>query len=281
MGTRVTELQVDGRGGRSASVRCQLEDSLYCFTFPLGHLRSLEHALVRLRDRRAPAAPEGEPSRFGVGDWVRVRSADEIRATLDANDKLRGLLFMEQQWGFCGRTYRVDRVLVRLLDSGRTFKSVSRTVSLEGVTCDGLDGAAGCGHSCALYFRDEWLEPSTEAEHVPRAPSRWARVRSREELRATLDRRGRRDGLLLMPEHEEHAGRRLPVLRRAEDTGAVVPAYKTPLEVFILAGARCGGASLRPLGRCDRNCALLWHRDWLVLEPPEPGHMLAGEAPIA
>lgn len=267
------------------AARCQLDDPLYRFTFPLGQVRSVKHALVRLRDRRAPQAAPGEPSRFEVGEWVRVRSPDEIRATLDAGDRLRGLLFTEAQWGYCGRTYRVDRVLRRLLDSGRRFKSISRTVSLDGVTCDGVDGGAGCGHSCSLYFRDEWLEPSDASGHIPARWDRWVRVRPWDEIAATLDRHGRREGLSVMPEHRRYAGRRLAVVRRAENRGAAIAAYKTPLEAFILAGARCGGAALAPLGRCDRNCALLWHRDWLEPEPiaragtPGAGAPAASAAP--
>lgn len=249
------------------NARCQLDDPLYRFTFPYGQARSVKHALVRLRDGRGPAVPLGEPSRFRVGDWVRVRDADEIRATLDAHDRLRGLLFTEAQWTYCGHTYRVDRVLRRLLDSGRRFKTIARTVSLDAVTCDGLDGTTGCGHSCSLYFRDEWLEPSTESAHVPREWGAWMRVRPWEEILRTLDRRGRREGLTAMPELEQYAGQTFPVVRRVEDAGAPIPAYKKPLEAFILAGVRCTGAALAPLGQCDRNCAIFWHRDWLEPAP--------------
>ncbi len=247
------------------TARCQLDDPLYRFRFPYGHARTAKHAFVRLRDRRFRDVPLGTPSRFAVGDWVRVRSVDEVRGTLDSQDRLRGLLFTDAQWSYCGGTFQVDRVLRRLLDSGRRFKTISRTVALGGVTCDGLDGASGCGHSCSLYFRDEWLEPSVESEHVRRQSGQWARVRPWTEIIATLDRHGRRDGLSVMPEMERFAGLPLPVVRRAEDVGVPIPSYKTPIDAFILAGARCGGAALAPLGRCDRDCALLWHRDWLEL----------------
>jgi hypothetical protein len=41
-----------------------------------------------------PAAPLAALSRFAHGDWVRVRDAAQVRATLDAGDRLRGLRFV-------------------------------------------------------------------------------------------------------------------------------------------------------------------------------------------
>ena len=38
-------------------------------------------------------AGEGKPSRYAVGDWVRVKDAEAIRATLDQHDTLRGMAF--------------------------------------------------------------------------------------------------------------------------------------------------------------------------------------------
>ncbi len=247
--------------------RCQLDDSLYRLEFPYGYARLGKRAVARARDRLRRRAGLGAISRFREGDWVRVKSAEEIRATLDAGDKLRGLLFMEAQWGYCGRTYRVDRVLRRLLDRGRHFRTIARTVALDGVTCEGLDGTSGCGRACSLYFRDEWLEPSSEDQHVLSAPTRFARVRPWAEIVATLDRHGRRDGVSVMAEMERFAGQRFPVLRRVEDVDFEPPAYMSPAaELYTLSGVRCSGAAFVRRGPCHRNCGIMWHRDWLELE---------------
>jgi hypothetical protein len=247
--------------------RCQLDDSLYRLDFPYSYARLAKRAVVRTRDRLRGRAPLGEASRFREGDWVRVKSAEEIRATLDANDKLRGLLFMEAQWGYCGGTYEVDRVLRRLLDRGRRFRTIARTVALDGVTCDGLDGTSGCGRACSLYFRDEWLETSSEDRHVVPAPTWFARVRPWAEITATLDRHGRRDGVSVMAEMERFAGQRFPVLRRVEDIDFDPAAYMSPAaELFTLGGVRCSGAAFVRQGPCHRNCGIVWHRDWLELE---------------
>jgi len=246
--------------------RCQFDDTIYRMRFPFGHARSAVYALRRLRDRFRPRVL-GRPSRFREGEWVRVKSTDEIRATLDGANALRGLLFLDSQWSYCARTYRVDRVLRRLRDDQRRFRPVSRTVALDGVTCDGLDGTGGCGRSCSLYFRDEWLEPSSEEHHVPRTPERFARVRPWSEVVATLDRRGRRQGMSVMQEMERFAGQRLPVLRRAGAEPGSLPFYaRAGADFYVLDGARCSGAAFARAGPCDRHCPILWHRDWLAFE---------------
>ena len=47
--------------------------------------------------------------RFRRGQWVRVRSFAEIRATLDANGKLAGLPFMPEMLKYCGNIFRIER----------------------------------------------------------------------------------------------------------------------------------------------------------------------------
>src|ERR1041385_2164983 len=100
----------------------------------------------------------GAPSRFAPGSWVRVKSADELRATLDDGDRTRGLLFTEAQWATAGRVFRTGHQVRRLRDDHGRFRPVSRTVLLDGVDCagDGL-GPAGCGRHCPMMYRDEWL----------------------------------------------------------------------------------------------------------------------------
>ena len=51
-----------------------------------------------------------------VGDLVEVRSAEEIRATLDENGELDGLPFMPEMLAFCGRRLTVHKVAHKLCD---------------------------------------------------------------------------------------------------------------------------------------------------------------------
>ncbi|HEX3462425.1 MAG TPA: hypothetical protein VHS78_00045 [Candidatus Elarobacter sp.] len=246
--------------------RCQFESSVYRYPGPFKTLRSLRRAVRRFPDRYAMARGEGKPSRYAAGDWVRVCDAEAIRATLDANGTLRGLAFTAEQWAYCGKTFRVDAVVRRMMNDYGRMTRVSRTVGLDGAACDGPHRDGGCGRSCALLFRDEWLEPSSAALAEPRAHARYARVRPLAEIRATLDARGARDGIAFCAAMERYAGQRFPVHKRVQAT-AVTWWRRPGAEWYILDGLRCRGESLTTEGPCHRGCGLLWHRDWLELDP--------------
>jgi hypothetical protein len=68
---------------------------------------------------------------------VRVRSYDEILATLDTRLSNRGLWFDAELVPFCGKTVRVGTSVERFVDEKtghlRTMKTPA--VVLEGVTC--------------------------------------------------------------------------------------------------------------------------------------------------
>ena len=252
--------------------RCQLENTVYRYLFPLATARAVRRAVRRAPARFAPRAGTGAPSRFRAGDAVRVKDADAIRGTLDAAGRLRGLQFTDEQWAYCGERFVVDAVVTRMMDDHGRMRAIGRTVALDGATCDGVRGTAGCGRACPLLFRDEWLEPSPDAiasraadAGAPRAPKRFARVKSVDAILATLDGSRRRDGVLFMPAMEHYAGARLPVRKRVVPVAATW--WRRPGgEFYVLEGARCNGESLGADGPCHRRCGLLWHRDWLELE---------------
>lgn len=211
-----------------------------------------------------PRAGMGKPSRFSAGELVRVKSREEISATLDQKDRLRGLWFVPAQWDYCGQTFRVRRQLRRVLDDKGHFRAIGGTVILDGVDCGGKHGVAGCGRHCPLWFRDEWLEPA-EATDVPapKPAERHATVRSEAEIRATLDREGRCDGVLFTSEIAAFTGRRLPVEGAVQEVFEHEQWLPPRAEVLMLEGARCTGCSLGEDGPCHRACPLLFHRSWL------------------
>jgi len=92
-------------------------------------------------------------------DLVEVRSAKEIFATLDGQDKLRGLRFTPEMEKFCGRRFRVYKKLNKIiLEATGELRSIKTpTVLLEGVFCDGK-AHGGCDRSCFCFWREAWLK---------------------------------------------------------------------------------------------------------------------------
>jgi hypothetical protein len=45
--------------------------------------------------------------KLSIGDWVEVRSKEEILATLDSNGWLDGMPFMPEMLQYCGRKFQV------------------------------------------------------------------------------------------------------------------------------------------------------------------------------
>ena len=252
--------------------RCQFENSFYRYSFPYNLLRGVMNVLRLLNGHRNEdrhPVELGHPSRFGVGDWVRVKDASEIRATLDENDELRGRKFTANRRPYCGRTYIVEHVVRRRPDHGHRMQKISDTVALAGAICDAPDGSLGCGRACSLFFLDEWLDPSLEDEAQPRTFGPLARVKPFDEIAPTLDSKGRLAGISYSPEMAAFASREFQVVRQAEDRWGELPKWKQPRgSFFILDGVRCSGQPRG--GQCDRNCGLLWHRSWLEMDERVP-----------
>jgi hypothetical protein len=95
-----------------------------------------------------------------AGDWVEIRSKNEILATLDSNGRLEGLPFMPHMFRFCGRRFQVQKRAHKACDtvSGNyTNRAVPNSVLLE-LRCDG--GAFdGCQAACLIVWKEAWLNP--------------------------------------------------------------------------------------------------------------------------
>ena len=92
------------------------------------------------------------------GDFVEVRSKEEIMATLDNRHKNRGLLFDSEMLRYCGGTYRVLKRVNQIVDerSGRILKMKSPSIILEGVACIS-EYHHLCPRSIYHYWREVWL----------------------------------------------------------------------------------------------------------------------------
>jgi len=106
-----------------------------------------------------------------AGEWVEVRSAGEILATLDDNGTLDGLPFMPEMLQYCARRFRVYKSAHKTCDTIEryTIRRMERTVHLDGQRCDGT-AHAECQASCLLFWKEAWLrrvEGPGEGESSP------------------------------------------------------------------------------------------------------------------
>lgn len=97
------------------------------------------------------------------GELVRVKSKDEIEATLDANGQNRGMGFDPEEMGrHCGRTFRVQRLVSRILDeaTGEMRPMKQPCIILEGVACEAEFSRCrlNCPRAIHSFWRELWLE---------------------------------------------------------------------------------------------------------------------------
>jgi len=98
------------------------------------------------------------------GDLVRVRSRQEIQATLNRWNQLKGCAFMEEMWPYCGTIQRVLRRVERFLDErDYLVKRCKGIVLLAGVICEGTKDFGPCDRCCFYFWREEWLEKLEES----------------------------------------------------------------------------------------------------------------------
>jgi hypothetical protein len=109
----------------------------------------------------APAEAKGTTAsqNFVAGQLVRVRSREQIQATLDNWNYLKGCGFMEEMWPYCGTTQRILKPVRRFVDErDHRLKKTRGIYFLEGVHCQGTIDYGRCDRNCYFFWREEWLE---------------------------------------------------------------------------------------------------------------------------
>jgi len=130
-------------------------------------LKRTYYASLKRRGVSSPAqikAKEFSPAVPLVdGDRVRVRSREEIQATLDPFKELKGCAFLPNMKEYCGTEQRVLKVMRTFLDErDYKVKKVRGLVLLEDVICHGTPAFGSCDRCCFLFWREEWLEKITQ-----------------------------------------------------------------------------------------------------------------------
>jgi hypothetical protein len=127
--------------------------------------RKLPQGLRFRGGRRYPfvrgTADKGPAERLDLqpGEWVRVKSVEQISATLNADNNNRGLSFDPEMVKYCGRTAQVLRRVEHIIheSSGRMLTMKTPCIVLAGVTCT-ADYHRSCPRGIYQYWREIWLE---------------------------------------------------------------------------------------------------------------------------
>lgn len=101
-----------------------------------------------------------------VGDFVRVKSGDEILATVDEFLANRGMGFSYEMMAYCGKTFRISQRLDRVIDekTGKLRELKNSCLVLEGADCKGsCTRPLNCPRACPPYWREIWLERVNES----------------------------------------------------------------------------------------------------------------------
>jgi hypothetical protein len=98
-------------------------------------------------------------SRLRAGDWVQVRTKEEILSTLDADGRLDELPFMPEMLPYCGRKMRVGKRAHKTCDPavGIVARKMENTVHLENIRCNG-SAHDGCEAACLIFWKEAWLK---------------------------------------------------------------------------------------------------------------------------
>ncbi|NTV09397.1 MAG: hypothetical protein HGA47_01310 [Zoogloea sp.] len=108
-----------------------------------------------------------------AGDWVVVRSREEILATLDERGQLERLPFQPEMLAFCGQRLRIAKIAHKTCDTiNKTGgRRMNAAVHLEGVRCSGAQHG-GCQADCLLFWKTAWLRRADEpAARQPAPPA--------------------------------------------------------------------------------------------------------------
>jgi len=106
-----------------------------------------------------------------AGEWVQIRSKDEILATLDKSGQLDRLPFMPEMFQFCGQRFRVFRRAHKTCDppNGLLGRRMSKAVHLEDLRCGG-EAHGGCQARCLFFWKEAWLQRVDDNGKSPTGP---------------------------------------------------------------------------------------------------------------
>lgn len=102
-----------------------------------------------------------KPTKFKVGELVKVLSREDIFNTIDSGKATEGLRLTEQMLVYCGNKYKILKVISSFYNERkrRTVKPKKPLYILEDVICNGEVNSFDikCDHCCYLLWHEDWL----------------------------------------------------------------------------------------------------------------------------
>jgi hypothetical protein len=132
----------------------------------------VRRALLGVYARGDRKSTPAESLNLQSGEWIEIKPIGDVAETLNERGYNRGLYFTPAMGQSCGKKYRVERRLERIIVDGTgQMRKMQNTAFLEGSMC-GCSCVAfgGCPRSEFAYWRDIWLR-RTEAKAEP-APTK-------------------------------------------------------------------------------------------------------------
>jgi hypothetical protein len=100
--------------------------------------------------------------KFAVGDEVTILDKEAITRTLDSENKLENCIFMDQMEHYCGKSYKVLKIVKNVYHYGtnKLIKSRGPIYILGDLLCDGKVGIFEqiCDKCCYLLWHENWLK---------------------------------------------------------------------------------------------------------------------------
>jgi hypothetical protein len=114
----------------------------------------------------------GPATELRIGELIKVKSVDEILATLDEDGRMEALPFMPEMLRFTGKQFRVHRQAIKTCDTinWTGMHRMHDAVHLEGLRCDG-SAHGGCQAGCLLFWKEAWLQRVEPGEATAEAAS--------------------------------------------------------------------------------------------------------------
>ena len=116
---------------------------------------------ISLEERFTSKKQATPVSDINVGDYIKIRSKDEILKTLDKNNRLEGCFFMQDMFDHCGTRHKVLKKIENFYDEATSkMRKARNTFLLEDLHCSGtLTGYwTNCDRHCYTFWKEAWIE---------------------------------------------------------------------------------------------------------------------------